>query len=40
MIEGEEAEFYQEQNDKPFKAWVAISFQNDDYNDDGILTNI
>ena len=39
-LEGEEAEFYKEQNDKDFSAWVALSFENEDYNDDGVLTNV
>ena len=38
-LEGEEAKYYQEQNDKPFIAWIAVSFENEDYNEDGILIN-
>lgn len=34
-LEGEEAEFYKEQHGEEFVAWVALSFDNEDYNDDG-----
>ena len=36
-LDGEEAKFYEEQNDKQFVSWLAISFENDDYNEDGVL---
>ena len=34
-LEAEEAEFFKEQHDKEFTPWLAISFENVDYNDDG-----
>ncbi len=36
-LEGEEADFYREQNDKEFIPWISIGFVNDDYNEEGIL---
>jgi len=34
-LEGAEAKFYKEMNDKEFVPFAAISFRNDDYDDDG-----
>lgn len=36
-LDGEEHEFYKEQNDdKEFTPWVALEFVNEDYNDSGV----
>lgn len=34
-LEGDEAAYYKERHDKDFKPWISISFENEDYNDDG-----
>ena len=41
-LEGDELEFYKEQNDKEFIPWISITFDSDDYNDEGecLLDNI
>lgn len=36
-LEGDEAENYKEQHDKEYIPWVALNFENDDYDDKGRL---
>lgn len=32
----DEMEYYKDVNDREYIPWVAISFENDDYNDEGV----
>ena len=38
-LEANEAKFYKEQNDKDYKSFALLSFDNDDYDDDGFMVN-
>lgn len=34
-LEGDELNYYEERHERKFVPWIAITFDNDDYNDDG-----
>lgn len=35
ILSDDEKEYYKEMHDQDYKSWVQLSFESDDYNDDG-----